>query len=469
MPLASGQAAKAFWGQHRAIIDHGARFAAACAARSRIARFFRRQLRARAKTKLWASCSLDQGADVNQVYDHAYERQLTPLEVASWYGQNISVVRVLLDHGASVHGSLRARVSGWMGRLGNTVLHGVKDPQIAELLIQRGADIRRRDDRLHMTPLGLACSRSRLGMVQLLLRHGERTYTTDDKNDALISACSRRGTDGPTLVCLLLDAGAGIEAITYDGGPTPLCAACKNNVPATVQLLCDRGADVNAQDSKPMWLACRHDRPKIAEILLAHGACVDPPSCFHGNTDSRRLVGVACKNCRGPEVVRLLLDHGAPMERTYEGEGWDKLYLKGHTPLMICVHGFPKEEIASLLLSRGAAFEEALAYVRRGIQSRASGGLAPDQNYRYGPINALFDCFLVPHYLLCARLYVAGHRSNHPTSARHRIFADPFLSRLVVAFLVGPSVSSPGGERAALDEWKAKLASLGQGPPPEDY
>ena len=415
--------------------------------------------------------SLDEGADVNQVYDHAYERHLTPLEVASWYGQNISVVRVLLDHGASVHGSLRARVSGWMGRLGNTVLHGVKDPQIAELLIQRGADIRRRDDRLHMTPLGLACSRSRLGMVQLLLRHGERTYTTDDKNDALISACSRRGTDGPTLVCLLLDAGADIEAITYDGGPTPLCAACKNNVPAIVQLLCDRGADVNAQDSKPMWLACRHDRPKIAEILLAHGACVDPPSCFHGNTDSRSLVGVACRNCRGPELVRLLLDHGAPIERTYEGEGWEKLYHRGHTntPLMICVHGFPKEEIASLLLSRGAAFEEALAYVRRGIERRSSGGLAPDQNYRYGPINALFDCFLVPHYLLCARLYVAGHRSNHPTSARHRIFADPFLPRLVVAFLVGPSVSSPGGERAALDEWKAKLASLGRGPSPEDY
>ena len=220
-----------------------------------------------------------------------------------------------------------------------------------------------------------------------------------------------------------------------------------------------------------MWLACRHDRPKIAEILLAHGACVDPPSCFHGNTDSRSLVGVACRNCRGPELVRLLLDHGAPIERTYEGEGWEKLYHRGHTntPLMICVHGFPKEEIASLLLSRGAAFEEALAYVRRGIERRSSGGLAPDQNYRYGPINALFDCFLVPHYLLCARLYVAGHRSNHPTSARHRIFADPFLPRLVVAFLVGPSVSSPGGERAALDEWKAKLASLGRGPSPEDY
>ena len=109
--------------------------------------------------------------------------------------------------------------------------------------------------------------------------------TTDEKNSALISACASRGTDSATLVCLLLDAGADIEAITYDGGPTPRCVACKNNVPATVQLLCDCGADVNAQDSKPMWLACRYDRPKIAEILLAHGACIDPPSCFHGNTD----------------------------------------------------------------------------------------------------------------------------------------------------------------------------------------
>ena len=148
-----------------------------------------------------------------------------------------------------------------------------------------------------------------------------------------------------------------------------------------------------------------------------------------------------------------------------------------YTPLKMCVSLSQDLEIAGLLLSRGAAFEEALAFVRRGIQCGASRGTAADQNWRYGPINALFDCFLVPHYLLCARLYVAGHRSNHPTSARHRIFADPFLSRLVVAFLVGPSVCSPGGERAALVEWKAKLASLrrevrrelGRGPPPEDY
>jgi hypothetical protein len=48
MPLASsGRAAKAIYAQHRAIIDHIARFAAACAARSSIASFLRRQLRAR--------------------------------------------------------------------------------------------------------------------------------------------------------------------------------------------------------------------------------------------------------------------------------------------------------------------------------------------------------------------------------------------------------------------------------------
>ena len=186
-----------------------------------------------------------------------------------------------------------------------------------------------------------------------------------------------------------------------------------------------------------MWFAIYYDKPKVVEILLAHGAYVDPPSCYHGNKDSRGLLGLACRGCiHGPQIVRMLLDHGAPIERKYDM----------YTPLTMCVH-LSQLEIAGLLLSRGAAFEEALAFVRRGIQCGASRGTAADQNWRYGPINALFDCFLVPHYLLCARLYVAGHRSNHPTSARHRIFADPFLSRLVVAFLVGPSVCSPDQKR----------------------
>ena len=79
--------------------------------------------------------SLDEGADVNQVYDQVHERQLTPLEAASWRGQNISVVRMLLDRGASVNGGWRARVSGWMGRREReySLLHGVKDPQICLL------------------------------------------------------------------------------------------------------------------------------------------------------------------------------------------------------------------------------------------------------------------------------------------------------------------------------------------------
>ena len=410
--------------------------------------------------------SLDEGADVNQVYDQVHERQLTPLEAASWRGQNISVVRMLLDRGASVNGGWRARVSGWTGRREReySLLHGVKDPQIMELLLERGADPRSRDSN-GWTPLDYACRRNSICMVQMLLRHGARTYRTSDKNSALYTAC---GSDSAPLVRLLLDAGADIEGGTTDGR-TPLVMACKHPPRLhALQVLCERGADVNVQDSLPMWFAIYYDKPKVVEILLAHGAYVDPPSCFHGNKDSRGLLGLACRGCiHGPQIVRMLLDHGAPIERKYDM----------YTPLKMCVSLSQDLEIAGLLLSRGAAFEEALAHVRRGIQCGASRGTAADQNWRYGPINALFDCFLVPHYLLCARLYVAGHRSNHPTSARHRIFADPFLSRLVVAFLVGPSVCSPGGERAALVEWKAKLASLrrevrrelGRGPPPEDY
>ena len=39
-----------------------------------------------------------------------------------------------------------------------------------------------------------------------------------------------------------------------------------------------------------------------------------------------------------------------------------------YTPLTMCEH-LSQLEIAGLLLSRGAAFEEALAFVRRGIHT----------------------------------------------------------------------------------------------------
>ena len=108
---------------------------------------------------------LDEGADVNRIH-----HEVTPLEAASWWGQNISVVRLLLDRGASVNGGWRASISGWRQGYQDTVVHGVKDPQIMELLLERGADPWRRD-RNFMTPLDYACRGTSICMAQLLLRH----------------------------------------------------------------------------------------------------------------------------------------------------------------------------------------------------------------------------------------------------------------------------------------------------------
>ena len=111
------------------------------------------------------------------------------------------------------------------------------------------------------------------------------------------------------VAALLLDRGADLEAkAKNDNGRTPLhLAAWWNDNPEMVELLLDRGANIEAQDdygSTPLHLATTiGNNPEVAALLLNRGADIEARDDNVGTP-----LHWAANN---PEVTALLLDRGA--------------------------------------------------------------------------------------------------------------------------------------------------------------
>jgi ankyrin repeat protein len=189
--------------------------------------------------------------------------------------------------------------------------------ELIALLLDHGADpnLAGPDSR---TPYRLATTASRTDLLELLRRHGANEDATD--TELFIAACmrgdreeaQRRREDDPglldrldpdeqatlvraaehgntTAVTLMLDLGIPLET-RGDSGATALHVAAYSGSADTVQLLLDRGADIDARDSNwnstPLgWAAVGSGErptntpepnwPETVRILLARGATTD--------------------------------------------------------------------------------------------------------------------------------------------------------------------------------------------------
>ena len=151
----------------------------------------------------------------------------------------------------------------------------------AEWLLDSGAEVNVQD-MTQNTPLHLATTRGRLDLVKMLLQRGADPQT--------------RGQDGRT----------------------PLFSAVEGGNPDIVSLLLDHGADAHIRDkdeNNALHIAAAHGHLEVARLLLALNLEVN------ARNSSRMTPLYNALNINGkPDVVRLLLDHGAAVRKPVHGK-----------------------------------------------------------------------------------------------------------------------------------------------------
>ena len=140
--------------------------------------------------------------------------------------------------------------------------------EIVELLLNLGADIEVRMERLDETPLLLACKQGHLSIIKLLLDRGTNIDACNKYcSNPLHKAC-RSGQ--ASTAKLLLDRGSAVHAVD-DYGDTPLHVACwKGNIGCVTEILA-HGADVttnNKHGHNPLGVARTRNQHSIIDILL---------------------------------------------------------------------------------------------------------------------------------------------------------------------------------------------------------
>ncbi|RBR25720.1 uncharacterized protein FIESC28_01473 [Fusarium coffeatum] len=150
-----------------------------------------------------------------------------------------------------------------------------------------------------------------------------------------------------TVVKLLLNKGAEIEAKDSEYGLTPLLWAVRNGYKAVVEILLEKGADIEATDTKrdqtPLSWATEKGHDAIARLLLDKGAEIEAKDSQYGQTPL--LLAVREKH---KALVKVLLERGADVEAKDRNDSWGPL-------LWAASNGY--EAIVELLLDQGADTE----------------------------------------------------------------------------------------------------------------
>ncbi|KAM0204555.1 hypothetical protein ACHAPA_002000 [Fusarium lateritium] len=227
--------------------------------------------------------------------------------------------------------------------------------EVVRWLIDQGAPVETKDSLGH-TLLDWSIARSDVDMFQKLLDRGVKPELIGPDQSLLLAAAKHGRED---TLQLLLNKGMEIEA-RDESGCTPLMLAVERGHAGMVQLLLERGADIESKDHRGMtaslYAIAEDGDEGIVRLLLEHGADVEARIQEAGRVllDNGAMVnvrnvivstplGIAIKN-GDMSMVQLLLEKGA--------------YINGlgpyhERPLFQAVY-FGHEDIVRLLIDRGA-------------------------------------------------------------------------------------------------------------------
>src|SRR5262245_45862829 len=211
-------------------------------------------------------------------------------------------------------------------------------PQVVQLFLKAGMNPNAKN-RENRTALQLAAGAGRLPIVKALVDHG------GDVNPALPWAAAR---DQAETVSLLMSKGPSPGAVA-----DALIAAAEDGHTRVVELLLDKGADVNAGNRRytPLMAAAQADYPKTVRLLLSRGVDVNAKQPKTGWSAMHAAAHGVRSTDRDPdgETLRLLLDKGAAVDARSryinDGDGW--------TPLLVAIEG-NRVNVARRLIEAGA-------------------------------------------------------------------------------------------------------------------
>jgi ankyrin repeat protein len=191
------------------------------------------------------------------------------------------------------------------------------------------------------TPLFLTCS---FGLVSIMDELGtfanvNWNQRNDDGNTGLHLA-ARNGHE--TVIQLLLEKGADVDSKDRKYGRTPLSWAATKGNKAVVQLLLEKGADIEDKEygQTPLFWAAENGNEAVMQLILEKGAEIDLKDTEYGRTP---LSWVAENGHKA--VIQLLLEKGAEIDSK------DKRY--GRTPLSWAAKN-GRKAVIQLLLEKGA-------------------------------------------------------------------------------------------------------------------
>jgi ankyrin repeat protein len=280
----------------------------------------------------------------------------TPVTTAASYGR-VEAMKVLLARRVDVNRRGRNSRSPLVAAVSGLGVETDLDQrlEVARILIAAGADVNAREPSSGLTPLyyaaGMGTTHSE-PMMQLLLAHGADVRAVAMQGVPLLTAAAGSGDRGA--VQLLLDRGADVNAT--DKGGTALAAAAYGGHLEVVLLLLERGADVNRRvpGSRLDWdglslaaaLDPAHTRDKstmaarreVAELLIARGADVNATTYGDGTLLHRAAFEGDLPG------VNFLISHGAVLSAR-DGSG--------STPLHRAVQA-GRFDVAARLLALGA-------------------------------------------------------------------------------------------------------------------
>ena len=188
--------------------------------------------------------------------------------------QDLEGVKTLVEKGADVNYQNESSQATALMMAANYEMF-----DIAEFLLEEGADVNRRDAN-GMTALMAAAGRSQ-EMVELLLEHGADITITPTKGAGAFTNCIVAVMTERVPLSLaerLLEEGANVDEPRPSGrsqGYTPLMIVARNGDVKLAEFLVEHGADVNAKaedGTTALSLAKKKEQEDIVKYLVKMGA-----------------------------------------------------------------------------------------------------------------------------------------------------------------------------------------------------